>query len=79
MDRMHAAPGTAEYGAVAILLAWEVGALLWLAGMLRLGVLANFLSHSVIDWLSSHRADRLCGLSRKHLGRDSADRARRSS
>jgi SulP family sulfate permease len=46
---LHAQPGSAAYGAVANLLAWEVGALLLLAGMLRLGVLANFLSHSVID------------------------------
>jgi SulP family sulfate permease len=46
---MHAEPGTPEYGAVAILLAWEVGVVLVLAGVLRLGVLANFLSHSVID------------------------------
>ncbi len=46
---MHAEAGSAEYGQVAILLAWEVGVLLGLAGLLRLGVLANFLSHSVIS------------------------------
>ena len=46
---MHAEAGRAEYGQVAILLAWEVGVLLVLAGLLRLGVLANFLSHSVIS------------------------------
>ena len=46
---MHAEAGSAEYGQVAILLAWEVGVLLVLAGLLRLGVLANFLSHSVIS------------------------------
>lgn len=46
---MHAAPGSAAFGQVAILLAWEVGALLMLAGFLRFGVLANFLSHSVIN------------------------------
>jgi SulP family sulfate permease len=46
---MHAEAASAEYGQIAILLAWEVGALLVLAGLLRFGVLANFLSHSVIS------------------------------
>ncbi len=46
---MHAEAGSAEYGQIAILLAWEVGALLVLGGLLRFGVLANFLSHSVIS------------------------------
>lgn len=46
---LHTTPGSAEFGQVAIFLAWEVGALLLLAGCLRLGVLANFLSHSVIS------------------------------
>ncbi|MBI1733190.1 MAG: sulfate permease [Gammaproteobacteria bacterium] len=45
----HTEPGSAAYGTAAILLAWEVGALLVLAGLLRFGVLANFLSHSVIS------------------------------
>ncbi len=46
---VHAEAASAEYGQVAILLAWEVGALLVLGGVLRFGVFANFLSHSVID------------------------------
>lgn len=46
---LHAEPGSAAFGQAAIVLAFEVGLLLMLAGCLRLGVLANFLSHSVIS------------------------------
>ena len=45
----HAAVGTPEYWAVAITLAFLSGALLLLMGVLRLGFLANFLSHPVIS------------------------------
>jgi len=45
----HAAAGTPEYWAVAITLAFLSGALLLLMGVLRLGFLANFLSHPVIS------------------------------
>ncbi|QHE75054.1 SulP family inorganic anion transporter [Hydrogenophaga sp. PBL-H3] len=45
----HAAAGTPEYWAVAITLAFLSGALLLLMGLLRLGFLANFLSHPVIS------------------------------
>lgn len=44
----HAAPGSAQYWAVAITLAFMSGAMLLLMGLLRLGFLANFLSHPVI-------------------------------
>ena len=45
----HAAVGTASYWAVAITLAFLSGAMLLLMGLLRLGFLANFLSHPVIS------------------------------
>ncbi len=44
----HAAPGSEHYWAVAITLAFMSGAMLLLMGVLRLGFLANFLSHPVI-------------------------------
>ena len=44
----HAAPGSEHYWAVAITLAFMSGTMLLLMGGLRLGFLANFLSHSVI-------------------------------
>ena len=45
----HAAVGSASYWAVAITLAFLSGAMLLLMGILRLGFLANFLSHPVIS------------------------------
>ncbi|MBT9464439.1 sulfate permease [Hydrogenophaga sp.] len=45
----HAMAGTPEYWAVAITLAFLSGAMLLLMGLLRLGFLANFLSHPVIS------------------------------
>ena len=45
----HAAVGTASYWAVAITLAFLSGGMLLLMGLLRLGFLANFLSHPVIS------------------------------
>lgn len=45
---LHAAAGTAGYWAVAITLAFLSGLLLLIMGLLRLGFLANFLSHPVI-------------------------------
>ncbi|MCX7233037.1 MAG: SulP family inorganic anion transporter, partial [Burkholderiales bacterium] len=45
----HAAAGTPAYWAVAITLAFLSGAMLLLMGFLRLGFLANFLSHPVIS------------------------------
>ena len=44
----HATPGSEHYWAVAITLAFMSGAMLLLMGVLRLGFLANFLSHPVI-------------------------------
>jgi len=44
----HATPGSEQYWAVAITLAFMSGAMLLLMGVLRLGFLANFLSHPVI-------------------------------
>ena len=45
----HAVAGTPEYWAIAITLAFLSGAMLTLMGVLRLGFLANFLSHPVIS------------------------------
>ncbi len=45
----HAAVGSAGYAAVAIVLAFLSGAMLLVMGVLRLGFLANFLSHPVIS------------------------------
>jgi sulfate permease, SulP family len=45
----HAVPGSQAYWAVAITLAFLSGAMLLLMGLLRLGFLANFLSHPVIS------------------------------
>jgi SulP family sulfate permease len=45
----HAATGTHAYWQVAITLAFLSGAMLFLMGLLRLGFLANFLSHPVIS------------------------------
>ena len=45
----HAAAGSASYWAVAITLAFLSGGMLLLMGLLRLGFLANFLSHPVIS------------------------------
>ncbi len=43
----HAVPGSSQYWAVAITLAFMSGCMLLIMGMLRLGFLANFLSHPV--------------------------------
>ena len=45
----HAAPGTHAYWQVAITLAFLSGVMLLFMGLLRLGFLANFLSHPVIS------------------------------
>ncbi len=45
----HAAPGSAAYWPVAITLAFLSGAMLLAMGLLRLGFVANFLSHPVIS------------------------------
>jgi SulP family sulfate permease len=45
----HAAIGSAQYGAVAITLAFLSGAMLLVMGLLRMGFLASFLSHPVIS------------------------------
>ena len=45
----HAAAGSAAYWQIAITLAFLSGAMLMLMGVLRLGFLANFLSHPVIS------------------------------
>lgn len=44
-----ATPGSAEYAAAAILLALLSGLFLFLSGLLRLGFLANLLSHPVVS------------------------------
>jgi SulP family sulfate permease len=45
----HAAPGSAAYWPVAITLAFMSGVMLLAMGLLRLGFIANFLSHPVIS------------------------------
>ncbi len=45
----HAAAGSAAYGQVALTLAFLSGAMLLVMGLLRLGLIANFLSHPVIS------------------------------
>lgn len=45
----HAAPGSAQYLSVALTLAFLSGAILLAMGLLRLGFIANFLSHPVIS------------------------------
>lgn len=45
----HAVAGTPQYWAIAITLAFMSGAMLTVMGLLRLGFLANFLSHPVIS------------------------------
>lgn len=45
----HAAPGSAAYWPVAITLAFMSGAMLLAMGLMRLGFIANFLSHPVIS------------------------------
>jgi SulP family sulfate permease len=45
----HAAPGSAAYWPIAITLAFLSGAMLLAMGLLRLGFIANFLSHPVIS------------------------------
>ncbi len=51
-----ALPGSPEYLALAILLALMSGAILMMAGMLRMGFLAHFLSHPVISGFISGSA-----------------------
>jgi sulfate permease, SulP family len=46
---VHAVPGTPQYWAVAITLAFLSGAMMLAMGLLRLGFIANFLSHPVIS------------------------------
>ncbi len=52
----HAVVGTQAYWAIAITLAFMSGAMLLLMGVLRLGFLANFLSHPVISGFISASA-----------------------
>jgi len=52
----HAVPGTPQYWAVAITLAFLSGLMLLAMGLLRLGFLANFLSHPVISGFISASA-----------------------
>ncbi len=49
-------PGSPQYGQLALGLALEVGLIQGAMGLLRLGVLANFLSHSVVTAFSSAAA-----------------------
>jgi len=62
-----AAPGSAEYVALALVLALMVGVILVLLGLLRAGVLANFLSHSVLAGFTSAAAILIALSQVKHL------------
>lgn len=62
-----AAQGTADYIAAGITLAALSGLLLLLAGILRLGILANFLSHSVVSAFISASAIIIALSQFKHL------------
>ena len=63
----HASPGSPEYWAVAITLAFLSGALLLLMGVLRLGFLAHFLSHPVMSGFISASALLIAASQLKHL------------
>jgi SulP family sulfate permease len=49
----HAAPGSGAYGSVAVTLAFMSGVMLLAMGLLRMGFIANFLSHPVISGFMS--------------------------
>ena len=52
----HAAVGTGEYYAAALILAFLIGSFLILMGVARLGFMANFLSHPVMSGFTSAAA-----------------------
>jgi len=56
-----AAPGSEQYVALAITLAFMVGALQLLMGLVRLGALVNFISHSVIVGFTAGAACLIAG------------------
>ena len=62
-----AAAGSVGYAAAAALLALMSGAMLFLMGALRLGVVANFLSHPVISGFVSASGLLIAGSQLKHL------------
>ncbi|UCG58221.1 MAG: solute carrier family 26 protein [Phycisphaerales bacterium] len=62
-----AEPGSAQYIATALLLAFLVGAMQLLAGILRLGSLVNFISGAVISGFTSAAAIVICLSQLKHL------------
>jgi SulP family sulfate permease len=62
-----AASGSVGYAAAAALLALMSGAMLFLMGALRLGVVANFLSHPVISGFVSASGLLIAGSQLKHL------------
>ncbi len=62
-----ASPGSAAYGEAAILLAFLGGMMLVFLGLLRLGFLANFLSHPVISGFISASALLIAASQLKHL------------
>jgi SulP family sulfate permease len=71
-----AVPGSPEYVALALVLALMVGVILVLLGLLRAGVLANFLSHSVLAGFTSAAAILIALSQVKHLLGVTAPRGR---
>jgi len=71
-----AAPGSADYVALALVLSLMVGVILLVLGLLRAGVLANFLSHSVLAGFTSAAAILIALSQVKHLLGVSAPRGR---
>jgi SulP family sulfate permease len=63
----HAAVGTHEYYAGALILALLVGVFLFLMGVARLGFIANFISHPVMSGFSSAAAIVIAFSQLKHL------------
>jgi SulP family sulfate permease len=62
-----ATPGSPEYVSLALILAAMVGTILVVLGLLRAGVLANFLSHSVLAGFTSAAAILIALSQVKHL------------
>lgn len=62
-----AEPGSEQYIALTLLLAFMVGAFQLTAGILRLGFLVNFFSHAVISGFTSAVAILICLSQMKHL------------
>jgi SulP family sulfate permease len=63
----HAAPGTPDYVALALTLTFMVGLIELAMGLARLGVLVNFISHSVVTGFTAGAALLIAGSQLKHF------------